>query len=141
MELGGRKVPLKLVPRRYRTESGLEVWVGRSDAANDFLSIKLARGKDLFFHLDGAPGSHVILRTEGRNDPPSEAILDACELAVHFSKQKKASNANVHIVPGKNVRKPKGAKPGLVTVHGGRSLHLRREEKRLERILAAKIDD
>ena len=141
LELSGRKVPLKLVPRRYRTESGLEVWVGRSDAANDFLSIKLARGKDLFFHLDGAPGSHVILRTEGRSDPPSEAILDACELAVHFSKQKNAGSANVHIVPCANVRKPKGAKPGLVTVHGGRSLHLRREAKRLERILAAKLDD
>jgi predicted ribosome quality control (RQC) complex YloA/Tae2 family protein len=141
VELAGRKVPLKLAPRRYRTECGLEVWVGRSDAANDFLSIKLARGNDLFFHLDGAPGSHVILRTEGRSDPPSEAILDACELSVHFSKQKKASNANVHIVPCKNVRKPKGAKPGLVTVHGGRSLHLRREEKRLERILSARLDD
>ena len=141
VELGGRKVPQKLVPRRYKTECGLEVWVGRSDAANDFLSIKLARGKDLFFHLDGAPGSHVILRTEGKNDPPSEAILDACELSVHFSKQKKASSANVHIVPCNNVRKPKGAKPGLVTVHGGRSLHLRREEKRLERILAAKLEN
>ena len=141
LELGGRKVPMKLVPRRYRTECGLEVWVGRSDEANDFLSIKLARGKDLFFHLDGAPGSHVILRTEGKSDPPSEAILDACELSVHFSKQKKAGSANVHIVPCKNVRKPKGAKPGLVTVHGGRSLHLRREPARLTRILAARIDE
>ena len=114
--------------------------MGRSDAANDFLSTRLARGKDLFFHLDGAPGSHVILRTEGRSDPPSEAVLDACELAVHFSKQKKANRADVHVVPIQNVRKPKGAKPGLVVVHGGRSVHLRREEKRLERILAARIE-
>ena len=140
MELAGRRVPAKLVPRRYRTESGMEVWVGRSDAANDFLSTRLARGKDLFFHLDGAPGSHVILRTEGRSDPPSDAVLDACELAVHFSKQKNASRADVHVVPIQNVRKPKGAKPGLVSVHGGRSVHLRREEKRLERILAARIE-
>lgn len=140
VELAGRRVPARLVPRRYRTESGLEVWVGRSDVANDFLSTRLARGKDLFFHLDGAPGSHVILRTEGRSDPPSDAVLDACELAVHFSKQKKASRADVHVVPIQNVRKPKGAKPGLVTVHGGRSVHLRREEKRLDRILAARIE-
>ena len=140
-EIAGRKLPLRLVPRRYRTESGLEIWVGRSDEANDLLSTRLARGNDLFFHLDGAPGSHVILRTEGRPDPPSEAVLDACELAVHFSKQKNATRADVHVVPAKNVRKPKGAKPGLVTVHGGRSVHLRREPKRLERILAAKIED
>jgi predicted ribosome quality control (RQC) complex YloA/Tae2 family protein len=139
--LAGRKLPAKYVPRRYRTAGGLEVWVGRSDAANDYLTTRLARGKDLFFHLDGAPGSHVILRTEGRADPPSDAILDACELAVHYSKQKKASRADVHVVPIKNVRKPKGAKPGLVMVHGGRSVHLRRDPARLERILNARIEE
>jgi predicted ribosome quality control (RQC) complex YloA/Tae2 family protein len=140
ISLAGRKVPARLVPRRYRTESGLEVWVGRSDAGNDHLSVRLARGNDLFFHLDGAPGSHVVLRTEGRADPPSEAVLDACELAVHFSKQRNASRADVHVVPIKNVRKPKGAKPGLVVVHGGKSIHLRRSPARLERILAARIE-
>jgi predicted ribosome quality control (RQC) complex YloA/Tae2 family protein len=139
--VGGREVPAKFVPRRYRTAGGLEIWVGRSASANDHLSIRLARGKDLFFHLDGAPGSHVILRTEGRDDPPSEALLDACELAVHYSKQKNASRADVHVVPIKNVRKPKGAKPGLVTVHGGKSVHLRRTAGRLERVLASRIED
>jgi predicted ribosome quality control (RQC) complex YloA/Tae2 family protein len=141
VKLGGRKVPRKFVPRRYATAEGLEIWVGRSDAANDYLSTRLARGKDLFFHLEGAPGSHVILRTGGRSDPPSEALLDACELAVHFSKSKNASRADVHIVPIKNVKKPKGAKPGLVMVHGGRTLHLRRTPARLERILAARLED
>lgn len=136
-----REQPKRLHPRRYRTAAGLEIWVGRSDEANDFLTTRLARGKDLFFHLAGAPGSHVILRTEGRDDPPSEALLDACELAVHFSKQKNAGSAEVHVVPIKNVKKPRGAKPGLVYVTGGRSLRLRREAERLERILAARIDD
>ena len=141
VKLGGHTVPRRLLPRRYRTAGDLEIWVGRSSAANDLLTTRLARGKDLFFHLDGAPGSHVILRTEGRPDPPSEAVLDACELAVHFSKFKNASRADVHVVPIKNVRKPKGAKPGLVTVHGGRTVHLRRTPKRLERILAASIEE
>jgi hypothetical protein len=45
------------------------------------------------------------------------------------------------VVPAKNVRKPRGAKPGLVTVHGGRTVRLRREPKRLERILASKVED
>jgi len=140
-KVGGREVPARLVPRRYHTAGDLEIWVGRSDEANDYLSTRLARGKDLFFHLDGAPGSHVILRTEGRDDPPSDALLDACELAVHFSKFKNASRADVHVVPIKNVKKPKGAKPGLVMVHGGKSIHLRRSEARLRRVLDAKVDD
>jgi predicted ribosome quality control (RQC) complex YloA/Tae2 family protein len=140
-KLGKHVVPNRLMPRRYRTAGDLEIWVGRSAAGNDHLSVRLARGRDLFFHLDGAPGSHVILRTEGRTDPPSEALLDACELAVHFSKAKNASRADVHAVPIANVRKPKGSKPGLVTVHGGKTIHLRRTESRLKRILAARIEE
>ena len=136
-----KNVPRRLLPRRYRSRDGLEIWVGRSDEGNDLLSTRLARGNDLFFHLDGAPGSHVVLRTEGRKDPPSESLLDACELAVNFSKFKNARSAEVHVVPIKQVKKPKGAKKGLVYVTGGRSLHLRREATRLERLMAARIDD
>ena len=141
MLVGGRPVPARLQPRRYASTGGLEIWVGRSDAGNDHLTTRLARGNDLFFHLDGAPGSHVVLRTEGRSDPPSEALLDACELAVHFSKQRNASRADVHVVPIKNVRKPKGAKPGLVMVHGGKTIHLRRTPQRLRRVLEARIEE
>jgi predicted ribosome quality control (RQC) complex YloA/Tae2 family protein len=136
-----RNLPRKLHPRRYASLDGLEIWVGRSDEGNDVLTTRLARGNDLFFHLDGAPGSHVILRTEGRTDPPSESLLDACELAVHFSKAKKASRADVHVAPIKMVKKPKGAKRGLVYVTGGKSIHLRREDSRLERLLASRFDD
>jgi predicted ribosome quality control (RQC) complex YloA/Tae2 family protein len=139
--IGGRPVPARLLPRRYRSDGGLEIWVGRSDEGNDHLTTRLARGNDLFFHLDGSPGSHVVLRTGGRPDPPAEAILDACELAVHFSKQRDASRADVHVVPIKNVRKPKGAKPGLVMVHGGKTVHLRRSPRRLERVLGARVED
>ena len=134
-------LPKRLHPRRYRSSDGLEIWVGRSDECNDHLTTRLARGKDLFFHLDGAPGSHVVLRTEGRTDPPSESVIDACELSVHFSKSKNAGRADVHVVPIKNVKKPKGAKRGLVYVTGGRTVHLRREESRLARLLASRIDD
>ena len=136
-----RGVERRLRPRRYESQDGLEIWVGRNDAGNDHLSTRLARGNDLFFHLDGAPGSHVVLRTGGRNDPPPDSLLDAAELAVHFSKARNASNADVHIVPIKQVKKPKGAKKGLVLVTGGRSLHLRREAARLERVLGSRIED
>ncbi|MCP5039536.1 MAG: DUF814 domain-containing protein [bacterium] len=133
-------VPTRLLPRRYRSRDGLEIWVGRSDAGNDHLTTRLARGNDLFFHVEASPGSHVILRTEGKTDPPQESVLDACELAVRFSKQKGSLGAQVHVVPIKNVSKPKGAKPGLVYVTGGKTVSLRREEERLKRLLDSKID-
>ena len=82
-----------------------------------------------------------MLRAEGRDDPPSESVLDACELAVHYSKQKNAGRADVHVVPIRNVKKPKGAKRGLVYVSGGKSIHLRRESARLERLQQARIED
>src|SRR5690606_7625268 len=83
-----------------------------------------------FFHLDAAPGSHVVLRTEGRADPPAESLLDACELAVHFSKARRATTADVLVAPCKQVHKPPGAKPGLVQVTGGRPIRLRRDRRR-----------
>ncbi|MEN8181049.1 MAG: NFACT RNA binding domain-containing protein [Myxococcota bacterium] len=134
-------VSARLLPKRYRSRTGLEIWVGKSDEGNDHLTTRLARGKDLFFHLDGSPGSHVVLRTEGRADPPSEALLEASELAVHFSKQRGSSRAGVHVSPIKNVRKPSGAKPGLVMVTGGRTLALRHDPARLRRILEARIPE
>jgi predicted ribosome quality control (RQC) complex YloA/Tae2 family protein len=136
--LGRQELPPRLQPRVYRSRDGLEIWVGRNDEGNDLLSTRLARGRDLFFHLDASPGSHVVLRTEGRTDPPPESVLDACELAVHFSKQRRAPVADVLVTPIQNVRKPKGAKPGLVHVTGGRTVRLRRDPGRLERILGSR---
>ena len=139
--LGKQELPARLAPRVYRSTTGLEIWVGRSDEGNDLLSTRLARGNDLFFHVDASPGSHVVLRTEGRPDPPAEALLEAAELAVHFSKHRKVTEAHVLVSPVKNVSKPRGAKPGLVHVTGGRSLRLRRDAKRLERVLARREDE
>jgi predicted ribosome quality control (RQC) complex YloA/Tae2 family protein len=136
-----KDVPSKLMPRRYATADGLEVWVGKSDEGNDYLSTKLADGNDLFFHLEGWPGSHVVLRLSGRKDPPPDALLDACELAVFYSKQKGASRANVHVAAIKDVKKPSGAKPGLVYVNRGKTIALRADPKRLERVLGAVIKE
>lgn len=140
-KLGRRELPPRLTPRRYRTRDGLEVWVGRNDEGNDLLTTRLARGRDLFLHLEGSPGSHVVLRTEGRDDPPQESLLEAAELAVQFSKQRRATRARVHVAAIKDVSKPSGAKPGLVLVHRGRSFTLRRSPERLKRILESRLDD
>jgi predicted ribosome quality control (RQC) complex YloA/Tae2 family protein len=139
--LGKTELPLRLTPKIYKTLDGLEIWVGKNDQGNDVLTTRLARGKDLFFHLEGSPGSHVILRTEGRGDPPAESLLDAAELSVEFSRAKNATNASVHVAAVKDISKPRGAKPGLVYVHRGRTIQLRRDPKRLERVLKSRTEE
>ena len=139
-KLGKRELPTRLSPKCYETKDGLEIWVGKNDEGNDVLTTRLARGGDLFFHLEGSPGSHVVLRT-GKGEPPHESLLDAAELAVHFSKQKNSTRAGVHLAHIKDVSKPRGAKPGLVYVHRGRTLQLRREPGRLKRVLDSRKDD
>lgn len=118
---------------------GLEIWVGKSDAGNDYLTTKLADGNDWFFHIEGYPGSHTVLRTAGRKDPPQESVLQAAELCAHFSKLRDARRVDVHIAPIKQVHKPKGAKPGLVHVGQGKTVVLRRDPARLKSILEARI--
>ncbi|HEY8122459.1 MAG TPA: NFACT RNA binding domain-containing protein [Myxococcota bacterium] len=140
--LGKNVLPTRLSPKVYETSDGLEVWVGKNDDGNDVLSTRLARGNDLFFHLEGNPGSHVVLRTEGKGeDAPQESVLEAAELAVHFSKAKNATRASVHVAPIKNVSKPSGAKPGLVYVTRGKTVQLRRDPARLARVLGARVDE
>src|SRR5262249_48154152 len=135
------KVPGRLLPKRYRSVDGLEIWVGRSDQGNDYLTTILACKSDLFVHVEGSPGSHVVLRTEGDKVPPLESLLDACALAVHFSKQKGKQQASIRVAAIKSVRKPAGAKPGLVSVQHSRTIRFRQDPKRLERILAAYIKE
>ncbi len=139
--LGKTELSARLSPKIYKTLDGLEIWVGKNDDGNDLLTTRLARGNDLFFHLEGSPGSHVVLRTEGKTDPPGESLLDAAELAVEFSKAKHATRASVHVASIKDVSKPPGTKPGLVYVHRGRTLQLRRDPKRLERVLASRREE
>jgi predicted ribosome quality control (RQC) complex YloA/Tae2 family protein len=140
--IGKTVLPGRLAPKVYRTRDGLEIWVGKSDEGNDLLTTRLARGTDLFFHLEGNPGSHVVLRTEGKGeDAPPESVLDAAELAVHFSKAKNATRAAVHVAAIKHVSKPSGAKPGLVYVTRGKTIQLRRDPARLERVLGARVED
>jgi predicted ribosome quality control (RQC) complex YloA/Tae2 family protein len=134
--------PVRQRPRLpYRTflaSSGSEIRVGRSASDNDELTLRHARGNDLWLHTADAPGSHVVLRLEGGAEPTQEDLLDAAHLAVHFSPLRERARAQVHVARVKQVHKPRGAKPGLVTLSGGKHLSLRLEPARLERLLASR---
>ncbi|MEM7235884.1 MAG: NFACT RNA binding domain-containing protein, partial [Planctomycetota bacterium] len=110
-----------LGPRKYVSRDGLEILVGRSAKQNDELSLKIARGNDLFLHVAGKPGAHVILRSRTALDVPPESLLDAAQLALYYSIPKRSSallgsgaGGEVDYTPAKYVSKPKGAKPGAV---------------------------
>lgn len=131
-----RKAPAPRLPYKSFTScKGAEIRVGRTAKDNDKLTFRHANGNDLWLHTADAPGSHVVLRRNGNKEPDDEEILDAATLAVHFSPLKAASKADVHTAKVKEIKKPRGAKAGLVTLSGGKTLHIRMQPERLKRLL------
>ncbi len=104
----------KLGPKRFVSSEGFEILVGRNQKQNDRLTLTIARGSDLFMHAGGAPGSHVIIRAGSANDFPKQTMLEAANLAAYYSKARNSRFVEVSWTRVKNVRKPRGAKPGLV---------------------------
>ncbi|CAD7701531.1 unnamed protein product [Ostreobium quekettii] len=102
--------------RRFSTPNGFSVLIGRNNRQNDLLSLKVAKGDDLWFHARGVPGAHVVLKAQSGRDPEHEDVLCAANLAAWFSKAKNDSKVNVTQTTGAHVSKPKGAPPGLVSV-------------------------
>lgn len=128
---------VNLGPRSFRTKEGHEVLVGRNDEENDRLTMRMARGNDLFFHVRGCPGSHVLLRVDPKRPPNHESLLDAATVAVHWSKARARGTAvDVSYTPRKWVKKPHGAKPGLVQISNEKTIRAGNDPDRLKRILS-----
>jgi predicted ribosome quality control (RQC) complex YloA/Tae2 family protein len=108
----------KYNPRRYRTrEGGWLLLVGRTEDENDYLSLRIAAQNDIWFHAHGCPGSHVVLKLEGRKDNPGRKTLEeAAAAAAYWSKARGSTRVPVSYTRAKHVTKPRGAKPGLVTI-------------------------
>jgi predicted ribosome quality control (RQC) complex YloA/Tae2 family protein len=101
---------------------GWEILVGANAVANDELTAKLARPDDLWLHAEGLPGSHVLVRNPMKTDVPPDILLKAAALAALHSKGKTAGKVPVTYTFARFVRKPKGAKPGLVHLSRRRTL-------------------
>jgi len=109
--------------KTYLSSEGFEILVGKSSLQNDQLTTKIASNKDIWLHTKDIPGSHVIIRTEGKT--PSEVTLfEAASIAAYFSKAKDSSNVPVDYTLIKNVSKPSGAKPGMVIYVGNKTLYV-----------------
>ncbi len=98
---------------RYTSVDGFSILVGRNNAQNDLLTMKTARGRDWWFHVKNAPGSHVIVISNGQ-DVPNTTKTQAAQLAVTHSSQNGGAKVEVDYTQVKNVRKTNDCKPGMV---------------------------
>lgn len=98
-------------PFHYKTENGADIYVGKNSKQNDYITLKVARKEDLWFHVKDSPGSHVILKTDKIFD---EDIKIAAYLAALNSSLASENKVDVDYTEKKNVNKAKGAKDGMV---------------------------
>lgn len=103
--------------KKYQSPEGLEIWVGQDDVSNDYLTLKEAHANDLWFHVSGVSGSHVILRCGEQNlNPSKESIQLAARLAAYYSQMRRGGKVAVHYCRAKDVHKPRKAKAGTVQI-------------------------
>ncbi|MBR6476643.1 MAG: DUF814 domain-containing protein, partial [Lachnospiraceae bacterium] len=106
----------KSKPLHYVTEDGFHLYVGKNNYQNDELTFKLANGGDWWFHAKKNAGSHVIVKTEGK-ELPDRVYEQAASLAAFYSKAAQGSKTDVDYLQRKDVKKPNGAKPGFVVYY------------------------
>ncbi|MGE5674318.1 MAG: NFACT family protein, partial [Mycobacterium leprae] len=101
-------------PLTVRSTDGLEIWIGRNNKQNDYLTLKLAAPHDIWLHTKEIPGSHVILRVPTGQEVPERALHEAAALAAYHSRARESASVPVDYTVKKHVRKPTGARPGMV---------------------------
>ena len=122
---GKEKKELKrsFAPREFRSSTGLRILVGRNNAQNDQLTLKKADKRDIWLHAQKIHGSHVILCTGGV-EPDEQSLAEAAALAAYYSQARESANVPVDYTPVKYVKKPAGARPGMVVYETYRTLYV-----------------
>lgn len=108
-----KKAPIAQKPILFTSSDGFTIAVGRNNVQNDQLTLKTARGRDIWFHVKEIPGSHTVVFTDGQ-EPPEQTLREAAMLAAFHSKASESSGVPVDYTLVKHVHKPSGAKPGMV---------------------------
>ena len=111
---GKNKKQGKSKPMHFISPDGFDIYVGKNNTQNDELTLKFANSQDLWFHTKQIHGSHVIIKLGIDKDVPDNTILQAAQLAAYYSKARESNQVPVDYTAVKNVKKPKGTKPGMV---------------------------
>lgn len=113
----------KMKPLEYHSSKGYRILVGRNNIENDHLTLRMAGKTDLWLHTKDIPGSHVIVFLEG-NAPDEDTIFEAAKIAAYHSKARESAQVPVDYVPVRYVKKPNGAKPGMVIFTNNRTVYV-----------------
>lgn len=124
----GAKKVLKSKPMHYISSDGFHIYVGKSNIQNDELTLKFAKATDIWLHTKDIAGSHVIICTEGTGEAPDKTLEEAGNLAVCYSKAKQGSSVAVDYTLRKNVKKPSGAKFGMVIYLTNKTMYITPDE-------------
>lgn len=120
-------------PMHFRSKEGFDIYVGKNNIQNEELTFKVATGNDWWFHAKGIPGSHVIVKCEGK-DLPDSVFEEAAQLAAYFSKSRALQKVEVDYVQKKHVKKVNGGKPGFVIYHTNFSMLINPDITNIEQI-------
>lgn len=118
---GAKKPKITSKPFHYLSSDGFHIYVGKNNYQNEELTFKLATGNDWWFHAKGIPGSHVIVKSEGK-ELPDRVFEEAGALAAYYSKGRDSEKVEIDYVQKKSVKKVAGAAPGFVIYHTNYSL-------------------
>ncbi len=108
-------------PMKFISSDGIEIYVGKNNLQNDYLTLKFGDKRDIWLHTKKIPGSHVIIKNFGK--VPDKTLEEAANLAAYYSKAKNSSKVAVDYTEIKNVHKPNGAKPGMVIYYTNQTIY------------------
>lgn len=120
-------------PMEFTSSDGTTILVGKNNTQNDRLTLKLSSPNDTWLHTKDIPGSHVIIRAK-QQDISEKTLYEAAVLAAYYSKGKFSSNVPVDYTERKNVKKPSGAKPGMVIYVNNSTIYVTPEESVVEQL-------
>lgn len=130
---GKQKPPPPMKPLTFRSDEGFTIYVGRNNLENDRLTLKVAKGSDIWLHTKNIPGSHVIVVCDGQT-PPDHTLEQAAILAATHSKAANSVQVPVDYAAAKHVKKPSGAKPGMVIYTDNRTAYVNPDPALCERL-------
>lgn len=126
-----RKVDFK--PHKYISKDGFMIFAGKNNNQNDYLTLKFASKKDIWLHTKDIPGSHVIIKTDGR-EVPDETIMTGAIISAYHSKGRQSSNVPIDYTYVKFVKKPSGAKPGMVIYENFKTIYVTPHEEEVKKL-------
>ncbi|MDD4400522.1 MAG: NFACT RNA binding domain-containing protein [Desulfitobacteriaceae bacterium] len=124
-------------PRTFLSGTGRIIIVAKNNFQNDWLTLRKGKPDDLWLHVKNIPGSHVLVPLrEGEEFPDDTTLEEAAALAIFYSQARSSTLVPVDYTHVKHIKKPSGAKPGMVIYDKNWTLYLTPEQNTLERLLS-----